>query len=1020
MKKIFLTIIFLTIIITLQAQINKGRKLLSKNNYEAAIIAFQKDLKKPINKPVVLEELSKIYFNKKFNNYDIKQAYQYIGQAIKSYNSLDLTNRKKLQKNGVSKLKMTKFQSKIVSEAADIAKQSRKSENCNSFLEIYRTAPKHQVESMLKHRDMTAFREAMNIDNFKAYEAFYKLCEESCKKLNRELLIKAQKKLLESYIAEKGWPLYPAFEEKYKGNIYVKDAEIAYEFIKTVKKKSLRAYQKFTKAYPYSPFMKFAKDYMFDLIMEDTYLPDYDYFVRAYPWYEKKDKIWLKFYRLYLQEHGTESVNIFADSYPNYPFQDAIKADLKEAQNKKDKPVFEEIKRSKKILQILQFIEQSPSSPYIVQLEESMYLSLQKKPLFRGCKKFIELFPNSKYYDQVLVFLYEQYTKDGELSTIDNFKKDYPDFKDKERVMKDYKIAEKGWVLKLEATFNSKYTRDYENYIRTAAPKERAFVALQRLIEKDISEKNWPLAIAKIKKLAPYFGENNLKINNLLNVLSSKSLPVKKTNLGVGINSESHEYMPLITVDNRHLYFCRLDKTSTGGADENIYLTELKEGKWQAPEYLKSLNTHSNNEGPLAISADNRHLIIFKGNTGNGDMQISEHSNKGWSKPEPFPSTINTPSWDADAMISSDGKALLYVSERKEVLDLKTKGNLEGFHGSNTPNRDIFVSIKNEAGEWQKPINLGDIINTPFAERTPFLHPDMKTLYFSSDGHGGLGRLDVYKTSRLDDSWTNWSLPVNLGKSINTEKNDWGYRVSTDGKTVYFGATNKDLNEDIYHIELPEEFRPQTVSTISGHLTDRKGNPIEAEIIWEDMETGKEAGRLKSNHTTGRFFIALPNDKQYSYFVFKEHYFPKSNNIDLRNTQGRIELEEQLELIRIDEMIEHEISLPLKNLFFETNKYNIKSSSFLELNRLVDLVKKYELTIKIGGHTDNEGGNKFNLELSQNRADAVKAYLIEKGCPVKKIEAKGYGESKPVADNNTEEGKKHNRRVEVRFIKQTK
>ena len=119
----------------------------------------------------------------------------------------------------------------------------------------------------------------------------------------------------------------------------------------------------------------------------------------------------------------------------------------------------------------------------------------------------------------------------------------------------------------------------------------------------------------------------------------------------------------------------------------------------------------------------------------------------------------------------------------------------------------------------------------------------MKTLYFSSDGHGGLGRLDVYKTSRLDNSWTNWSIPINLGKSINTEKNDWGYRVSTDGKTVYFGATNENLNEDIYHIELPSEFRHKTVSTISGHLTGRKGNPIEAEIVWEDIETGKEENR---------------------------------------------------------------------------------------------------------------------------------------------------------------------------------
>jgi outer membrane protein OmpA-like peptidoglycan-associated protein len=1021
MKYYLLIIILLFINSTvLQAQINKGKKLAAKEDFEEAIEAFENDLDKNTSKPFSLEELSNIYFNKRFKGYNIEKAYKYITRSMKEYDELSSDDRKKIQSKGYSKIGARKHQSNITIAAQKDTEKTNTLAAAKNYLKIYKAASKRQIENITKLRDKLAFAKAKKQNSFTAYESFFEKYEVTCEQYNRALLIKAQKKLLESYIAEKGWALYPSFEDKYTENIYVKDPEAAYALIKIVRKKSLQEYKGFIDAYPHSPFNKFAEDYMFDLIMEGTYLPDYDHFVRAHPNCERNEEIWLKFYRLYLQEHGTESVEEFATSYPNYPFQDAIKVDIQNSQNKKDQPLYERALKDKDIIQILDFINSSPSSPFIVQLEETMRASLQKRPLFRGCKKFLTLFPNSTHYHEILDLLYEEYVKGGELVSINQFMMEYPEYKDINKQKEDLKIAEEGWVLKLEAQYESKNKRKFEDFIRSAAPKERAYVALLRMIEADIMDKNWGLAIAQIDKLAPAFGEKNPRIIQLKELLSAKTLDIKKTVMSTAINSQAHEYVPLISVNNKFLYFCRLDNTediNPNNDDENIYVSSFKDGKWQPAEYLKGVNTHNNNEGPLAISADNRHLIIFKGNLQNGDMQIAKHTNKGWSKAESFPNTINTPSWDADALISSDGNALLYVSERKEVLDLKLDGDLIGFHGSNTGNRDIFVSLKDKNGAWQIPINLGDIINTPFAERTPFLHPDMKTLYFSSDGHGGLGRLDVYKTTRLDDSWTNWSTPVNLGKSINTARNDWGYRVSTDGKIAYFAATNKDLNEDIYTIDLPKEFQPALVSTISGHIIDRDGNPLDAEIIWEDMETGDEVGRLKSNPTTGEFFIALPNDRQYSYFVFKEHYFPKSNHIDLKNTTTSVSVEEKLSLIKIDEMVEHGISLPLKNLFFETGKYNIKPHSDLELNRLAELIKKYDLTLIIAGHTDDEGSNKVNLDLSQSRANEVKKHLLEKGCKASKIEAKGFGETKPVASNKTEDGRKHNRRVEVRFSK---
>lgn len=1017
MKKILGIIILCLTISSIQAQLNKGIKLVSKKVYDEAIVAFEKDLNKVATQAAALEQLALLYFNKQYPDYDLKRSYKYIVKAIKSYQKLPLQERKKLQKKGLSKLKMSKLQSDIVTKAHQQAKASKQVVQANKFLDYYLTASNYQIEQMLKHRDIIAFRDALTLNTYTAYQYFYRQSKVSCLQLNRELLIKAQKKLLESYIAETGWAHYPNFEEKYPDNIYVNDTEVAYEYIKAATKNSLTTYQKFVKAYPYSPFMKFAKDAMFDLIMPQEFLPDYDYFVRAFPWYEKNEKIWRKLYQLYIKEHGIQAVEQFADAYPNYPYKKDLIQTTQDIKNQLEKTIVKQIIQKNDITQILRFIDKSPYSIYLGQLEKNMYLALQKEPLLRGCETFLKQYPNSSYRTYVLDLLYQQYSKDGELSSIEQFKKKYPSYHNQAQLAADYALAKKGWVLKLDVEFDNKNRHDFEQYIQAAAPKERAFVALQRLIEKEISAKNWSLAIAVVKRLSPHFESNNTKIKALIQLLSDTDILIKKSSLSSAVNSNLHEYMPLISVDGEHLYFCRADQKSNGSVDENIYLSTLKDGQWQTAIYLKALNTHSDNEGALAISADKRQLITFKGSSGKGDMQIVEKTEEGWTKAQDLPSTINSSEWDADAMISSDGQALFFVSERQQVLDLKTEGNLKGFHGSNCPNRDIFVTIKNSIGQWEQAINLGDVINTPFAERTPFLHPDMKTLYFSSDGHGGLGRLDVYKSTRLDDTWTNWSLPINLGKSINTEKNDWGYRVSTDGKTAFFGATNNDLNEDIYQLELPEAYRPQIVSTIAGHLTDRQGNPVAAEIIWENMQTGEEVGRLQSNPKDGRFFIALPNDKRYSYFVFKEHYFPKSNHIDLRGKSGKIALEEKMELIQIDEMVAHGISLPLKNLFFESNEYHIKSFSYSELNRLVELVKKYELYINISGHTDNAGAQRSNLDLSQNRADAVRSYLIEKGCNDALIKAKGYGETKPVANNETADGRKKNRRVEVRFNK---
>lgn len=986
---VFIILLFF-ISTSLDAQITKGKKLVSKGDYETAIEAFENDLEKATSKPISLYELSKIYFAPAYEEYDIEKSYQYISRAIKEYENLSKADKNRVQAKGLSKLSLSKLQSDIVSTAHKDASQANNLSLAERFLALYTTASSQQVESMTQIRDALAFQYASEINTFAAYADFFKKHEITTERFNKELLVRAQKKLLESYIEEKGWQFYPNFEEKYRDNIYVRDPKAAYALMKIVRKKSLKEYQNFTEAYPHSPFNKFAKDYMYDIIMAGTNIVDYDYFVRAYPNYEKKEAIWLRFYRLYLQENGTNAVKEFAKAYPNYPFQDAINSDVRAAQKKADKPLFEQAKQTEDILLILDFIKKSPSSPYVLELEAPMYAALKKKGLFRGAKIFLTLFPNSTYYDAVLDIYYDSYVSDGELGTINQFMMEHPEYKNIEKQERDLKLAEQGAKLNLLEIPTPQNRAQYEAYIRAAAPKERAFVALQRLIEPAINAQNWDSALDQVNEFAPAFGQNNTKITNLKALLSAQEPAISKLALGGGINSSNPEYSPLVSIDNKKIYFCRLNKPKQGSVNEDIYVSSFENQEWQMAKALESINTNKH-EGLLAVSADEQQLIIFDGHTRKGDMLLSTYQKGTWSKPVPLSNTINTPYWDADAMISSDGNALLYVSERKEVLDFWQESNLNGFHGSNTGNRDIFVALKNTEGEWQEPINLGDMVNTPFAERTPFLHPDMKTLYFSSDGHGGLGHLDVYMTTRLDDSWTKWSTPINLGKTINTSQNDWGYRVSTDGKTAYFSAMSSDSEDDIYYISLPQKYQPKPVAIYSGTVVDHNNKPIQVDISWEDLETGKILGQLKNDPSTGQFVLPLPIGKQYGYFISKKNYFSVGQQVTLSEASTK----KNIQIATLEELKGKTKWLLLHNISFEGESTQFKKTSLSTLNRLADQIIQLKMTVSIMVESEQ-------VDLAEQKVKAIKDFLVAKGCKDRQITTATASSLQPFEQANNE------------------
>jgi outer membrane protein OmpA-like peptidoglycan-associated protein len=665
------------------------------------------------------------------------------------------------------------------------------------------------------------------------------------------------------------------------------------------------------------------------------------------------------------------------------------------------------------------FINNNPQSSWVSIAQDSIYKIGVKTKNLKVLEYCANNFTGSKK-NKALLLYHDVYTNDGEIITLDAFYNKYLYNEDadidilSEIKTKDYEIANLGDKLFLYLPYSSKDYVKYDEYIRIAAPNDKAYVTLQRIISQDIASKNWLSAINKVKKYLNFFDSNNKEIINLISILETKwDNSIKINSVGNGINTiNGGEYVPVISADDKFLYFCgKGRKDNIGG--EDIFVSKKTKGVWGTSKIVTDLSSIYENDAPLSVSADGTKILLFK----SGKLYYADKTNEGWSDASMFPEQINSGKWQADAMISSDGKALLFASTKEGGFNLYDESS--AYHGDYLYPSDIYVSLLDENNEWGEPINLGPIINTKYCDRMPFLHPDMKTLYFSSDGHGGLGKLDVYKATRLSDTcWNCWSEPVNMGKEINTEESDWGYKISTDGERAYFSKKNSAKeNEDIYWLNLPKHLRPDLVATISGTLVDKNNEPVSAEIHWEDLETGKDIGQSKSDPSDGSFFIVLPLGKIYGYYVDNKEYFPVSNNIDLRHNNKPVQIEENIDLVTFKQMVEDGTAVPVNNLFFNFSENSLLPYSLPELKRVAVIIKSNNLKVEISGHTDNVGDDKKNQILSEQRALAVKEYLVKEGCLPDNLIVVGYGKTKPIASNESEAGRAKNRRVELRFIK---
>lgn len=503
-------------------------------------------------------------------------------------------------------------------------------------------------------------------------------------------------------------------------------------------------------------------------------------------------------------------------------------------------------------------------------------------------------------------------------------------------------------------------------------------------------------------------------------------------NVGPNINSQYNEYKPVVSADESIMMFTSCRPNTTGGkiaADinnyfEDIYISTKKNGKWDTVKNLGPPVNTQNHDANSGLSADGQKLLIYVGYN-NGDLYEAQLNGTVWSIPVPMNKNINTMYHESSASYSPDGKSVYFVSDKP------------GGVGAG----DIYISTKDDKGEWGPAVNMGNVINTPYGEESVFMHPDGKTLYFSSQGHGTMGGYDIFKSSFENEKW---GLPQNIGYPINTTGDDVFFVTSASGQHGYYASTGYYGGNDIFMVTIVPQDKQMTLNNednllasleapiketvvaqkivikesqltiLKGTITDAAtGKPVEATIEIVDNEKNIVIATFKSNAATGKYLVSLPAGKNYGISINKPGYIFHSENIDIPANSA---FKEVIKDISFKQM-EVGNKVVLNNVFFNYNESSIRESSRNEIERLALMMfKNPSLKIEISGHTDSKGSDEYNQKLSEARAKAVVDYLIMLDVEPERLTYKGYGKNRPVASNDTEEGRALNRRTEVEII----
>lgn len=561
--------------------------------------------------------------------------------------------------------------------------------------------------------------------------------------------------------------------------------------------------------------------------------------------------------------------------------------------------------------------------------------------------------------------------------------------------LKNYKSSTEYYekAFALDSNYTIEYKLPYSINLAGLGEFEKALVAINELLEKKPPKNPTTLKSAGYRKHCYEFAIDYAAKN------TNKNYVFAPKNMGDSINSPESEYFPSMTIDGNEFVFTRNLK----GRNEDFFYSHKKPDGWDKARPVEGDVNTEQNEGAQNISQDGQWLVFTGCNRRDGfggcDIYISYLTNVGWSEAINLGGTVNSDQWDSQPCLSPDKRDLYFSSRR-----------FGGVGGS-----DLYVCHIQPNGRWSEPENLGPEINTKGDEVSPFIHADNQTLYFSSNGLQGYGGMDLFY-SRKGPGGT-WSKPVNMGYPVNTIEDEATLFIGADAKTAYYTSDRAEGHGglDIYSFELREDVRPKKTLWVKGKVFDKKttrGLPSAVELT--DLASNELITKVQTDET-GNYLITLPVGKDYAFNVNRKGYLFYSDNFSLAKSSLDSIYEKNIPL----EPLEANATVVLKNIFFDVNKYELMPESQAELDKVAQLLNDNPtLKIEIGGHTDNVGKPSDNLILSNNRAKAVINYLISKNISAQRLTSKGYGETKPLADNKTDEGRALNRRTELKVISQ--
>ncbi len=507
---------------------------------------------------------------------------------------------------------------------------------------------------------------------------------------------------------------------------------------------------------------------------------------------------------------------------------------------------------------------------------------------------------------------------------------------------------------------------------------------------------------AKIERAKLLMSNVQFARDNRDNVSKYQLRPLSDT-----VNAFVMQYFPVLTADQQQLIFTR--RLGGGGNDDEDLVVSRKtpNGRWSEPQSISPNINSQLNEGTCTISADGRKLIFTSciGRQGFGSCDLYESIRVGdqWTKPRNLGPNVNSSEWESQPSLSADGRTLYFVSDRRGGLG----------------RRDIWISHLDDAGQWTRAKNLGKPINTPYDEISPFIHVNNRVLYFASNGLVGFGGYDIFVSEKSDVDGS-WSEPKNMGSPINNHEDQFSLFITSDGEKGYYSHEEvRDAGytvSRIFEISIPEDQRIRYRSNyVKGIVRDKESRePLAAAIELINLKTENTESLVSSDSVTGSYLIVLTEGAEYALYVNKEDYLFKSLNFNYSEQRDYEPIVLDIDLERAREGRR----AILENIFFDVDKYDLQEKSLTELRKILRFLQENPgVRVEISGHTDNTGSASYNVQLSEKRAAAVNSYLVSQGISAGRLIPKGYGSQQPIADNDSEEGRQKNRRIEFKIIK---